>query len=110
MLFSNLLQVSNPASPLPRSHNTPSQKSNTTTPLGAVGIPGYALKGIYEEVQKPRGIDPGKEKLEKEKDIREQLMLRGFKEWKAASEKEREKVYEWLLREKEDIETMNFGG
>jgi len=56
---------------------------------GAFGIPGYAFKGIYEEVQKTRA-------LEGEKDLIEVQMIQGFEEWEAASQEQRDLVFLWI--------------
>jgi hypothetical protein len=76
---------------------------NKSNPLycnsGAFGIPGYALKGIYEEVQKTRGLDV-------ENGTVEAQMLQGFREWEAATEEERNLIFVRSKREIEDLETL----
>lgn len=70
---------------------------------GVFGVPGYAFKGIYEEVQAKRGL--GAEKDVK-KDLIEAQMVQGFKEWEATSEDERNLILLRIKREIEDLETL----
>jgi hypothetical protein len=66
---------------------------------GLVGIPGYAFKGIYEEVRTTQTSATGK-------DVVEAQMVQGFKEWEAASDKERNLILLSIKRQIEDIETL----
>ena len=68
---------------------------------GAFGIPGYAFKGIYEEVQKTRGVTQ-----EREASVAEAQMVQGFKEWETTSEEERNLILIRIKRELEDLETL----
>lgn len=52
---------------------------------GAIGLPAYAFKGIYEEVQNARGL--GTDALLKKK-----LLEKGQEEWECCSREEREAV------------------
>jgi len=70
---------------------------------GVFGIPGYAFKGIYEEVQTSRGLEAEKEK---DRDISEAQMVQGFKEWEAASEEEKNLILLSIKRQLEDLETL----
>lgn len=73
--------------------------ASTYTTLGAFGIPGYALKGIYEEVQKTRETDPESSNIEAQ-------MVQGFKDWEATSDEEKGAIYLWIKRQIEDLETL----
>jgi len=68
---------------------------------GAFGIPGYAFKGIYEEVQKTRAVE-----REKVTSLIEAQMVQGFKEWETISEEERNLILMRIKRELEDLETL----
>ncbi len=69
-----------------------------------MGLPGYAFKGIYEEIRRSQEPDKQNEKAKS----REERMIQGFEEWDKASEELRNDIYLMITREIEDIETMNF--
>ena len=67
---------------------------------GVFGIPGYAFKGIYEEVKSTQG--PTGE----QNDLIEAQMVQGFRECEAASEEERNLIFLRVKSEIEDLETL----
>ncbi|KAF4619053.1 hypothetical protein G7Y89_g14794 [Cudoniella acicularis] len=52
---------------------------------GAIGLPAYAFKGVYEEIQKARGVS-GNEQL------RADQVAKGREEWEACTEDERDAI------------------
>jgi hypothetical protein len=80
---------------------TQTREMNLHDVSGAFGIPGYAFKGIYEEVQKTRGVTQ-----EKETSAAEAQMVQGFKEWETTSEEERNLILVRIKRDLEDFETL----
>lgn len=80
---------------------TQTRKINLHDVSGAFGVPGYAFKGIYEEVQKTRGATK-----EKDASVAEAQMVQGFKEWETISEEERNLILLRIKRELEDLETL----
>jgi hypothetical protein len=53
--------------------------------LGAIGLPAYAFKGVYEEVHKKRGFNM-------EKHMEAALITQGQEEWEVSSPEERDEV------------------
>jgi hypothetical protein len=62
-----------------------------------MGLPGYAGRGLYEQVQKAR-------KSKSKKGIREAQIKQGVEEWEATSEEDRRRI---LQRAKEDLEEFD---
>ncbi|KAG0650420.1 Vacuolar sorting-associated 13A [Hyphodiscus hymeniophilus] len=66
---------------------------------GVLGIPGYAFKGIYEEVRTTHSAAP-------QKDVAEAQMVQGFKEWEGLAAEDCKSILLRIKREIEDMETM----
>jgi len=67
---------------------------------GVFGIPGYAFKGIYEEVKQTQGPTGA------QNDMIEAQMVQGFREWETASEEERNLIFLRIKSKIEDLETL----
>ncbi len=68
-----------------------------TRDSGALGLPGYAGRGLYEQVQKAR-------KSKSKQSIREAQIKQGLQEWEATTEEERRRI---LQKAKEEMEEFD---
>jgi len=60
---------------------------------GAIGLPAQAFKGIYEEIQKKRGLG----EFQKDEFMVANLLAQGEEEWKVSTEQDRKLVVEgWM--------------